>query len=130
MDYGPFSLEDATAAELKFKLWLYTELNYDFFGVYTSTNGYSWSFVTGWTGNSAGWIDRVVNLSSALGQPNIWVSLYFYSDSSINYAEGAYVDNIVLRKCPVGATCPAGGALSLPEGGQLRETRSQISRPR
>lgn len=42
-----------------------------------------------------------------IGQPQVWVGLYFHSDSDSTggYIEGAYVDDIVVRKCVSGG-CP------------------------
>jgi hypothetical protein len=105
MVYGPFSLADATAADLSFKLWLNTESGYDYVYRLASTNGTNfYGSVDGDSGNSGGWIDRVLDLTAVptlgnlTGQTQVWVALVFSSDSSITYAEGAYVDNIVLRK--------------------------------
>jgi HYDIN/CFA65/VesB-like, Ig-like domain len=121
MVYGPFSLVGATAARLDFKLWLSSEYNYDgiFFGA--SINGTNF-YGSGNTGNSAGWIDRTLDLSSVYslgdlrGQPQVWVAIVFSSDSIINYAEGAYVDNIVLRRCKE-TTCPGLNVISPEVGG-------------
>jgi hypothetical protein len=109
MTYGPFSLADATAAELTFELWLNAEAGYDWFSVAVSTDGANWS---GWsaTSNTWGWMDVRIDLSSAphlgplLGRPKVWVALGFDSDESYRLPEGSYVDNIMLRKC-VGADC-------------------------
>jgi TolB protein len=115
MVYGPFSLEDVTAAELTFKLWLNSELNYDRVCRLASTNGTSFEGYCV-SGNTDGWVDQVLDLADVgtsgdlLGQPKVWVALVFSSDAGTNYAEGGYVDNIVLRKCPTGGTCPAGSA--------------------
>jgi len=133
MDYGPFSLENTSAAELRFKLWLNSEPTYDFVCRMASVNGTDF-YGTCTSGNSNGWIDRVLDFSNVhqlgnlLGQRQVWVSLYFYSDSSITYPEGAYVDNVILRKCPVGATCPAGSSLSIPANSRLTEFPLQIRR--
>ena len=104
MVFGPFSLADATAAELNFDLWLNTEFDIDEVCRLASTNGASFSGACT-TGDSAGWITRTLNLSSYLGQSNVWIALNFYSDASDVLAEGGYVDNIVLRKC-TGTGCP------------------------
>jgi hypothetical protein len=104
MVYGPFSLVGATAADLRFKLWLNSELNYDGVCQMASINGTNFSGGCT-TGNTQGWIDSVLDLTSAgslgnlTGQPNVWIALMLSSNSSNNNPEGAYVDNIVLRKC-------------------------------
>jgi hypothetical protein len=104
MTYGPFSLVGASAAELDLKLWLYSETNYDKACIMASINGnsyYGWC----WSGSSGGWIDRTFDLSDVYmlgdlrGQPQVWVAIIFYSDVIWTYPEGAYVDNIVLRRC-------------------------------
>ena len=66
--------------------------------------------------------DRTLDLSSIYylgdlrGQPQVWVAFIFSSDYSISYAEGAYVDNIVLRRCMV-TTCPGVNRISPGAGG-------------
>ena len=105
MVYGPFSLVGATAGDLSYKLWLHTEGGGNE-GVIrlASINGTNF-YGTFTSGNSGGWIDRTLDLTAVptlgnlMGQPNVWVALRFYSNGSTNYAEGSYVDNIVLRKC-------------------------------
>jgi hypothetical protein len=135
MQYGPFSLVGATAAELRYKVWYNTESGYDYVCHGASINGTDF-YGDCWSGNSNGWIDRVFNLSSVptlgnlLGQPQVWVMLYFQSDYSITYAEGAYVDNIVLRRCPSGATCPSGSSPALSAGGRVVEVPFHITVPK
>ncbi|MBE9509023.1 MAG: hypothetical protein IMY86_13365 [Chloroflexi bacterium] len=103
MVYGPFSLADATDGDLSFKLWLNTELGYDSVCRWASINGSDF-YGTCTSGDSSGWIDRVLDLKDVyilgnlMGQPNVWVALYSYSDSSVTRSEGGYVDNVVLRK--------------------------------
>ena len=115
MVYGPFSLIGATAADLKFKLWLNSETNYDTIARMASTNGTNFYGASTY-GNTAGWVDKTLDLTNVytlgnlLGQANVWVALTFESNSSTVLTEGAYVDNIVLRRCPSGATCPAGSS--------------------
>jgi len=103
MVYGPFSLADATAADLTFQLWLHTELNYDKVLRAASVDGndfygYSTSGTTeGWTAKTLD-LAAVPTLGDLTGRSNVWIALVFISDSTITYTEGAYVDNIVLRK--------------------------------
>lgn len=103
MVYGPFSLADATAADLTFQLWLNTELNYDKVLRAASIDGndfYGYST----SGNTGGWTAKTLDLAAVptlgnlTGRSNVWIALVFISDSTITYAEGAHVDNIVLRK--------------------------------
>ena len=126
MVYGPFSLAGATAADLKFKLWLNSELNYDGVCRMASVDGNSFSGSCS-TGNSNGWVDRTLDLSNVpelgnlLGRSQVWVALAFISDGSIVKTEGAYPDEIVLRKC-MSASCPATSLASAdPPDSQLVE---------
>jgi len=106
MEYGPFSLSNTTAAELRYKLWLNSEAGYDLVCGFASIDESNWYGLCT-AGNSGGWIDRVLDLSNVytlgnlLGQPNIWIAIYFHSDNSNTFAEGGYVDDISLRKMPV-----------------------------
>ena len=134
MDFGPFSLVDARAAELRFKFWGNMELNYDRLCAGASINGTNW-YGGCWSGNSNGWVDARLDLSNVyrlgnlMGRPQVWVSLFFVSDASVNKPEGVYVDNVELRLCPVGASCPATSSMSLASAEliefPIEETRSQ-----
>lgn len=130
--YGPFSLVGATAAELNFKLWLSTESSND--GVYrlASINGTNfYGYYT--SGNSAGWMDRTLNLGSVptlgnlMGQPNVWIALKFFSNGSTHYAEGGYVDDVVLRKCMAPGCVGLSSALSAPSNSQIVETPISVT---
>jgi len=101
MKYGPFDLSDAIDAELNFYYWNNSELGCDYFHWLVSADDSSYyGFST--SGNSGGWQYQSMDLSSYVGDSSVWVAFYFESDSSITY-EGAYVDNIVLRKLVSGA---------------------------
>ena len=115
MQYGPFSLEDASAADLTFKLWLNTETGYDTFFWGVSADGqnfYRSASEPPASGSTGGWVDKaldlnnVAGLGSVLGQPEVWIALVFTTDFDTNFAEGAYVDNIVLRKYVPSAATP------------------------
>jgi len=101
--YGPFSLAGASAAELAFQMWLNSEPEYD--GLFTgaSTDGVSFHGYTV-SGNSAGWrpyrldLGAVPELGNLAGQEKVWVALIFVSDGVVRLQEGAYIDDIVLRK--------------------------------
>ncbi|MDD3829085.1 MAG: C39 family peptidase [Anaerolineae bacterium] len=116
MIYGPFSLADASAADLSFKLWLNSEPDYDKLCRMASLNGTNF-FGMCTTGNTSGWTDRVLdlanvyNLGNLMGQSQVWIALRFVSDDSVTYAEGAHVDNVVLRK-----SVGAGAAPIVPAG--------------
>ncbi len=55
-------------------------------------------------GDSGGWqattfdLTNVYNIGNLLGQPQVWIAFQFFSDYSVTLPEGAYVDEIVLRK--------------------------------
>jgi subtilisin family serine protease len=132
MVYGPFSLANATDAELLYKLWLDSESNYDKLCYYASINGNNWYGRCAW-GNSQGWLDRELDLTDVYilgditGSPQVWVAFKFESDSSINYPEGAYVDNIVLRKyvsAAAGAQPRPADATPEPAGGDFVDAPS------
>ena len=120
MVYGPFSLADATAGDLSFKLWINSEQGCDSVCRLASTNGSNF-FGTCTSGDSAGWIDAVLDLEDVyslgnlMGQSQVWVALMFTSDYSINYAEGGHVDNIVLRKC-TSSTCTGASSTEFDSG--------------
>jgi hypothetical protein len=48
-------------------------------------------------------LTEVYTLGSLLGRPQVWIAFVFSSDTSVTYPEGAYVDDIVLRKRTTGA---------------------------
>jgi hypothetical protein len=102
MVYGPFSLADCNDAELNYNAWYETESNYDYFSVFASTDGEAfWGLE--YSGNSNGWVSRsfdltdVYTLGNLVGTNNVWIAFKFQSDASYTY-EGAYVDNVNLRK--------------------------------
>jgi hypothetical protein len=123
MMYGPFSLVDATAGGMNFKLWANTEEGYDTVGAMASIDGVNFS---GYylSGNTGGWVDETLDLSdvyilgSLLGEPQVWVAILFNSDPLLHYPEGAYVDNILVARC-MAVSC---GGLATgqrePDGGQ------------
>lgn len=105
---GPFNLSNATQAELKFDLWLNTEMEYDFLHWGASDDGYAFKMVKE-SGNTNGWVSRSLDLSNVngqnfVGQSQVWIGFLFTSDYSINYPTGAAIDEVVLRKC-VGGVC-------------------------
>jgi hypothetical protein len=111
MWYGPFSLTGVTAAEIRFKLWLNTEWNgdvHDSFCVWASRDGVGYGGVCHW-GYSGGWSDQSLDLTGLAGEPNVWIAFGFYSNGSVNQSVGAYIDDIVVRKCIEGS-CPPSSA--------------------
>jgi len=113
MGYGPFNLADATAAEVRFKLWLDTEWNgdvHDNFCIWASRDGSGYGGVCHW-GYSGGWSDQSLDLTALAGEPNVWIAFGFYSNGTENRPVGAYIDDVVVRKC-VETSCPATNAQS------------------
>jgi hypothetical protein len=126
MSYGPFSLKDATAATLSFKLWLNVgdELGSDNLCVYTR-----FAEADPWDGlcltyQPSGWAPLTLRLDddllgfNLLGHETVWIALDFVSNDAITYPEGAYVDDFAIRKCVGGPCQSAAGA-----GAQLSATQ-------
>ena len=117
MIYGPFSLSDASEAEMRFKAWINTQptstMN-DYLCWMASTDGTHFFGECAW-GDSSGWFDQVLDFGNVgdcgdmIGRPQVWVGLCFQSDSAVVYAEGAYVDDVLVRRCVDGG-CPAGSS--------------------
>jgi hypothetical protein len=124
MAYGPFSLADATAARLSFKLWLDVDPELkDTLCVYASSDSANYKGFC-LTYQPTDWGPVTFRLDDDLagvdmrGQPQVWIALNFVSDGSISYPGGAYVDDVVVRKC-VGGTCPeSSGSTPLPAAGR------------
>lgn len=111
MIYGPFSLADATAAEMNCMLWLNTEREYDYVAAYVSVDGENFYWGVGYSGPAGAWgplqmdFGDIYGLGSTLGQPHVWVGLWFVSGTINTLPEGVYVDNILIRKC-TSPSCP------------------------
>jgi len=102
MVYGPFSLTDASDAELNFYYWLDSEYQYDYLGRMASIDGSSF-YGQGWTGNSGGWVDMsfdltdVYTLGNLCGEPEVWIAFIFGSNyMTTDY--GVFIDDVVLRR--------------------------------
>jgi len=111
MIYGPFDLTNASDAELLFSYWNLSESDYDYlFWGASITGDHFYGVKT--SGDSGGWKDvnfdltDVYGLGNITGQPAVWVAFFFSSDLTVTEAEGAYVDDIVLRKVPGQPTTP------------------------
>jgi hypothetical protein len=110
MIYGPFSLQGATAANLTYQAWVNTEVTFDNLCRFASVDGVNF-YGTCTSGNTGGWVAKTLDLSNVytlgnlLGQPQVWVAVYFFSDSSFTFPEGAYIDNVVLQECSA-SVCP------------------------
>jgi hypothetical protein len=118
MVYGPFSLADAVGGYLSLRYWINTEAGWDTFWWSASLDGlHFYGYYV--SGEDRNWREATLDfnfvpfLGDLAGEPQVWVAFRFESDLWDNRAEGAYVDNIVLRKC-VGGDCssaaPSGAA--------------------
>jgi hypothetical protein len=123
MDYGPFDLSDATAAEMQFKFWANSEPNVDeiCWGVATNPPDFNYSCESD-TSNS--WFDETVDLSdfkgvSYLGEPQVWITFDFFTDGSITLNEGAYVDDVVIRKCTATSCSSSSSSVDNPPDSNL-----------
>jgi len=102
MTYGPFDLSQATSAQLQFYLWLDTEpYFYDFFGYAASRNGENFEGYAR-SGDMAYWspitldLTDVPELGDLTGEPQVWITFLFVSDSTINSHAGAFVDDVTI----------------------------------
>ncbi len=132
MVYGPFDLTNASDAELLFWYWNFSESGYDGPFCGASING-SYFYGFGTSANSGGWyranfdLTNVYTLGDLTGQPAVWIAFVFTSDYTITEAEGAYVDDIVLRKVtgepttPTPTSTPDGPPSSLPAAFDWRD---------
>jgi hypothetical protein len=115
MIYGPFSLADATAAELRFRLWLDVEPEADSLCWLASADDASYRGLC-LALDTAGWTTLTLDLAdvgagvSLLRQPRVWIAFAFLSDDSSHRPGGAYVDGVQVRAC-VGGRCQSGGGV-------------------
>jgi hypothetical protein len=134
MYFGPFSLSDATAADLKFKLWANTQKSADFFMTLASVDDNDYFGYYG-SGISNGWIDQSFDLTNwpqlgnLVGQPQVWIAFAFETDASVVSPEGAYVDDVVLRKC-VGGACTGAAAATQSLNNWFEISPAAVTRPR
>ncbi|MGB3702752.1 MAG: hypothetical protein WA997_15920 [Anaerolineales bacterium] len=102
MVYGPFSLADATDAEFRFMYWLNSEPSNDVLFVGASIDGINFSglFTSGTTDWSGHIFDltAVPTLGDLTGEAQVWVVFAFQSNQVTHTSEGAYVDDIEVRK--------------------------------
>jgi Zn-dependent metalloprotease len=114
MVLGPFPLSSTSTAWAEFDLFLDIEYPFDevFWGVSTNGvdfDGYAVSpgpdgYTTGQTG-VPGFAHEVFSfeeIPGIVGQPEVWFAFQFVSDDIQEY-EGAYVDNVVVKKSPTQA---------------------------
>lgn len=91
----PFSLATATSASFSFWTKYVTEANYDYLYVEISTNGTNWTQLASYNGTQNTWVQKILSLSSYLGQSYVCLRFRFYSDVSLVYA-GVNIDDINL----------------------------------
>ncbi len=130
MIYGPFSLADAAAAELRFRLWLNRASEVDRFCWGASSDGVTFPGVC-LSGTPSGWTSLALDLADVgdgvnmLGKSQVWAAFVFQSDGAGHMAEGVYVDNVSLRTCLAGP-CPA-TAMSDVLAGSARRLRLPVA---
>jgi hypothetical protein len=96
--YGPFTLEGATSALLSFNFWNNSEVNFDFFGWYASTDGANF-YGQRTHGYSGGWryasmsLGAVPGYGSMLGDSSVWIAFVFNSDATVAL-KGPFIDNV------------------------------------
>lgn len=107
--YGPFDLSDAQSAFLDFFFRLDTEPG-DGLRWGASVDGslfYGPSAISGDFENgpyqnnynlASFNLASVPGLGDVTGQPNVWITFYFFTDGDANVGKGAYIDGITLRK--------------------------------
>jgi N-acetylmuramoyl-L-alanine amidase len=102
MIYGPFSLSEASEANLQFYYRNQSEANYDYFQWLASVDGTNfYGYQT--AGDSNGWrsvtfdLKSVPTLGNLMGRSSVWIAFYFVSDGSVTQ-KGPFVDSITLQK--------------------------------
>ena len=105
--YGPFSLVGVTSASFTFYLYGVGEgadgqgnCSYDYLFAGSSINGTNFSGLkhcSNWTQGTDGngYYQRTIDLSSRLGQSQVWIGFCFRSDESYTY-NGYHVDDVAL----------------------------------
>ena len=123
MIFGPFDLSDATAADLSLTTWFNTQNGADWIKWLASANG---TFFYGFqaSGSVGAWFDTSLDLTAVpvvgdlTGDSSVWIAIVFTSDVVTNLPHGAYVDDIVLRKCTSPA-CTTMSSTGVGAGGSL-----------
>ena len=124
MIYGPFDLKGASAAALAFHFWNESEEDYDelFWGVSINDLDYYGEFRSGdWTE----WEPVVFDLADWVGESQVWIGFSFWSDDAVAVGEGAFVDDVILRKMTGGQTVAPGerATASAPVAGDRQAAR-------
>ena len=100
----------AGAAELTFKTWYDLEEDYDYIYISASTDGTNWeilnsencttanpsgnSYGCGWNGQTSGWIDERVDLSSFIGS-QVTLRFDYVTDAAVN-GKGMAIDDLAI----------------------------------
>ena len=106
---GPFDLSDATAAALDYQAQIFTESLLDGVIACPSPDNAAFNGCVLLSGDSHGdWLSAAgvpggelyrTMFESMLGDNSVWLSLSFESNGSLIHPNGAFVDDLVLRKC-------------------------------
>ncbi len=92
-----FNLSSVINATINFTTWYNTESGYDYGYLQVSTdNGSTWTTLRTYNGQQSN-IRESINLNSYVGNSNLLIRFYYYTDSSVIY-EGWYVDDISLSQ--------------------------------
>ncbi|MEO0025921.1 MAG: PKD domain-containing protein [candidate division WOR-3 bacterium] len=102
--YGPFSLADADSARVEFRHWTDSEYGHDMLFWFVMLDSVTYYVCGQAGGNIRSWervevdLTQVPGVGSVCGRERVWLGWVFNSDLSTEY-EGAYLDEIVIRKC-------------------------------
>lgn len=103
MEYGPFNLEDAWAAEVSFWYWLDADHDIGSGHLFGSLDRSHWCAGSSFSPCPDGWCQKTVNLADIpgfddpLGQPEVWIK-FGYVGTGAGLYEGLFVDNVTGRK--------------------------------
>ena len=103
MVYGPFSTVGRKSGEISADVWRIIADSSDGISLLTSTNGVNFGGLI-WRGNVPSWNRLALNLNNVMNHPAVWVGVRFSSNDS-NTAEGAYVDDVVIKLNDPGVVC-------------------------
>jgi len=110
MEYGPFSLVGATDARVDFYRWVSSEEDYDklyWVASFNDSEFYGYNISGSYPAWESTYFDlkTVPTLGNLCGHSQVWIAFVFGSDESYTY-EGAYIDDITLRKYTSGGDQP------------------------
>jgi hypothetical protein len=118
---GPFDLSGATAAALDYQAQIFTESLVDGVIACSSPDNADFDGCVLLSGDSHGdWLSAAgvpggelyrSMFDGVLGDSSVWLGLTFESNGSLIHPNGAFVDDLVLRKC-IDGECPAASTAS------------------